>query len=174
MGSITPAQMFDHELNPIKGWWDMHALDKRVAIGTNPVVVQRGMVGYIHPVTLDFILGVVNGYMPLFTFPGENDFDANSDVGNISGGWLNTLVATGGYELESTEFVSGPAYDPQTPLTGATAADIGKLEPASGGICGVDMIVGIVSEQGPRTNDHGKDVVRFWPVYMPQRYCEGQ
>lgn len=166
MGSITPAQMFDHELNPVKGWWDMHALDKRVKIGTNPVTVVKGMVGYIHPTTLDYIVGVVNGYMPLFNFQGERDFDANSDVGNISGGYLNALVATGGYELETTEFVSGPAYDPQTPLTGAAAADIGKLEP-SAGWAGGDMIVGIVSEQGPRTNDHGKDVIRFWPVFAP-------
>jgi hypothetical protein len=29
------------------------------------------------------------------------------------------------------------------------------------------MIVGVVSEQGPRTNDHGKDVIRFWPVFAP-------
>jgi len=166
MGNITPAQMFDHELNPIKGWWDMHALDKRVAIGTNSVTVMKGMVGYIHPTTRDFILGVVNGYMPLFCFQGELDFDANSDVGNISGGYLNTLVATGGYELETTEFVAGETYDPQTPLTGATAADLGKLTP-SAGWSGGDMIVGIVSDQGPRTNDHGKDVIRLWPVFAP-------
>jgi len=166
MGNITPAQMFDHELNPIKGWWDMHALDKRVQIGTNAVEVQKGMVGYIDPSTSTFLLGVVNGYMPLFTFPGENSFDANSDVGNISGGWLNCLVATGGYELETTEFVSGPTYDPQTPLTGAAAADVGKVTP-SAGWAGGDMIVGIVSDQGPRTNDHGKDVIRFWPVFAP-------
>lgn len=167
MGNITPAQMFDHELNPVKGWWDMHALDKRVAISdSNPVTVQRGMVGYLHPTTLDFILGVVNGYMPMFTFPGELDYDANSDVGNISGGWLNCLVATGGYELETTEFVAGETYDPQTPLTGAVGADIGKITP-SAGWAGGDMIVGVVSEQGPRTNDHGKDVVRFWPVFQP-------
>lgn len=166
MGNITPAQMFDHELNPVKGWWDMHALDKRVAIGTNTVTVVKGMVGYLHPTTLDFILGVVNGYMPLFCFQGENDFDANSDVGNISGGYINALVATGGYELETTEFVSGGTYDPQTPLTGATGADLGKVTP-SAGWTGGDMIVGVVSEQGPRTNDHGKQVVRFWPVFAP-------
>jgi hypothetical protein len=130
------------------------------------------MVGYIHPTTVDFILGVVNGYMPLFTFPGEKDFDANSDVGNISGGWLNTLVATGGYELETTEFVAGGTYDPQTSLTGATGADIGKLRPTTHGWCGHAMIVGVVSEPGPRTNDHGKDVIRFWPVFCPNRQCD--
>lgn len=166
MGNITPAQMFDHELNPVKGWWDMHALDKRVEIGTNAVTVQRGMVGYIHPTTHDYILGVVNGYMPMFNFQSESDFDANSDVGNISGGWINCLVATGGYELETTEFVAGGSYDPQTPLTGASGADIGKLTP-SAGWAGGDMIVGIMSQPGPRTNDHGKEVIRFWSVFQP-------
>jgi hypothetical protein len=161
--------MFDHELNPVKGWWDMHALDKRVAISDqNGVTVVRGMVGYIDPTTSKFLVGGVNGSMPLFAFQGENDFDANSDVGNISGGYLNTLVATGGYELETTEFVDGETYDVNTPLICGTAGDIGKVTPGTGWNA-AEQVVGIVSEAGPRTNDHGKEVVKFWPVFIPDR-----
>lgn len=167
MGTLTPAQMFDHELNPVKGWWDMHALDKNVAIGTNTVVVVKGMAGYLDPTTATFILGIVNGYMPLFAFQGENDFDANSDVGNISGGHINTLVATGGYELETTEYVAG-SYPSQTALTiQSSGANKGKLTSAA--VVGTSPIVGIVSDAGPITNDNGKTVLRFWPVYLPSR-----
>lgn len=169
MGTLNPSQMYDHELNPVKGWWDMHALDKRVEISDqNSVTVVKGMVGYLDPTTSKFLVGVVNGYMPMWAFQGENDFDANSDVGNISGGVLNCLVATGGYELETTEFVDGETYTPQVPLTGAAGADVGKLTP-SANWASADQIVGVVSEDGPRTNDHGKEVVKFWPVFNPSR-----
>ena len=167
-GTLTPAQMYDHELNPVKGWPAINALDKSASIGDQVTGIIAGMC-----VSLDgdskFQRGCPNGSMPLFAFQSQNDFDVNSDVGNISGGKLMALVATGGYELETTEFL-GISFVPNAVLTSeeAVADDIGKLKVTTIDDA-TDMIVGVVSDEGPITNENGKNVVRFWPVYMPQR-----
>jgi hypothetical protein len=167
-GTLTPAQMYDHELNPVKGWPRIHALDKHAEVGSGVTGIIAGMC-----LSLDsdgkYQRGCANGAMPLFVFQNQNDFDANSDVGNISGGVLMTLVATGGYELESTEF-TGASFVPNAPLTVENTAgdDQGKLKVTTIDHA-TDMVVGVVSDAGPITNENGKTVVRFWPVYMPQR-----
>lgn len=167
-GTLTPAQAYDHELNPVKGWPAINALDKHADIADGVTGIIAGMC-----VSLDangkYQRGCANGAMPLFAFQSQNDFDVNSDVGNLSGGVLMALVATGGYELESTEF-TGVSFTPNAVLTAenVAGANQGKLKVTTIGHA-TDMVVGVVSDEGPLTNDHGKTVVRFWPVYMPQR-----
>lgn len=167
-GTLTPAQMFDHELNPVKGWPSITALDKSAAIGDGVTGIAAGMCLSLNS-SGKYQRGCPNGSMPLFAFQNQNDFDVNSDLGNLSGGVLMTLVATGGYELETTEFL-GVSYVPNAPLTceQSVTADIGKLKVTTIAHA-TDMIVGVVSDEGPITNDNAKNVVRFWPVYMPQR-----
>ena len=168
-GTITPAQMFDHELGGLKGWPSPYALDKRAQAITGAEGIAAGMGVYLDPTTGKAVRGAVNGSMPLFAFQGQNDFDVNGDVGNIISGYLNTLVATGAYELETTEFVSPDTYNLNDVLTVSNVSDStrGKLKKTT--LSSTDMIVGVVSEAGPITNSNGKGVIRFWPVYMPSR-----
>lgn len=96
-------------------------------------------------------------------------------------GKLSGLVATGGYELESTEFDTDQTYSPNDPLravTSNTDADAGKLTnkgntgagnpgfTASAFTVYTDSTVGVVS-RGKYTNKHGKQALAFWPVYLP-------
>ena len=70
------------------------------------------------------------------------------------------LVATGAYELTSTEFVAD-TYAPNDALTSDTAgANAGLLKK---GTMYTDMIVGIVS-RGQVDNGYGFDSIAFWPV----------
>ena len=177
-GTLVPGQMFDHELNAVKGWPSPYAVDHRIQPYNSSEGILPGMVVHKDPATSRAIRGLTAAttQMPLFAFQGQNDFDVNGDVGNIIGGWLNTLVAIGSYELESTEFESPVTYDVNDPLTSpvhAVSSTLkGKLVKTV--LCADEIICGIVSEKGPLTNDFGKQVVRFWPVFIPSRMCNRQ
>ncbi len=180
-GTLVPPQMFDHTLDPIKGWGtDMHVVDKRGQLDPEETVgAKAGMCVHLDPTTGLLQKGIVAGAMALFIWNNKDDFDVNGDVGSIQSNIVNTLVAIGAYELQTTEFVEGEDYVPNTPLTSAPGdgADSGKLVP---GVIGTDDIVGIVSDNSnngslpgntattlPFTNEFGKDVINFWPVFCP-------
>ena len=172
----SPAQMVDHELNPIKGWPGPAALDKSKAIHAGETI-QRGRVMSIDPVFDEFVLGAPDNAMPIFAFPSSADFDVYSDDGNMSGGHGMGLVATGGFEVETTEYL-GTSFAPNTPLTTHNDADSDKgkvkecdfcvFPPNKETVC----ICGIVSDAGPLTNEFRKTVVRFWTVYLPDRVAD--
>lgn len=170
-GTIRPAQMFDHELNALKGWPSPYALDKRAQPDDQETGILAGMCVYLDPTSKKAKRGCVNGYMPLFVFQGQNEFDVNGDVGNIISGYFNTLVATGAYELETTEFVTPDTYQLNDALTVENAGiNQGKLKKATNPWTGgTEMIVGIVSVDGNTTNSNGINTIKFWPVYMPYR-----
>jgi len=158
--------MFDHELNPLKGWPSPYAVDKRVQIDPSVVTPTRaGQVLYIDPVSGKAKPGTIAGAMALFAFQNQNDFDVNGDVGNIISNWVNCLVAKGAYELEDTEFV-GVSFAPNDPL-GVDAS--GNLIALVGGLAGANNCVGVISEAGPAVNSFSKNVIRFWPVFLPKR-----
>jgi hypothetical protein len=96
----------------------------------------------------------------------------NGDVGNIISGMLNSLPATGAYELQTTEFVAG-SYLPNDPLTVSVAADPtkGKLIKAviSDSIDGGLQIVGIVSQPNS-TDEYAVAQLNFWPCFIPYRH----
>lgn len=180
------GQMYDHELNPYRGWSGDRGvvLEKALAISDeNSNKIYAGCCVYVDP-NNKFRLGIrdtgstASTRVPCFAFQNEDDFDVNSDLGNISGGVLMALCALGDFELETTQFDtgSGEDYTPGTLLT-ATAADAegganssdGNLLP---GDIGTDPIVGIISEQGTNSdhsfeNEHGQNVIRFWSWFFP-------
>jgi hypothetical protein len=174
-GTYTPAQMFDHTLNPVKGWPSPYALDKTKAIADGETGIVAGRVCYIDPVTDKIKLGCPfdadTASMPLFAFPNQTDFDVMSDVGNISGGNMVFLVGVGAYELESTEYVDA-GFDPNVPLTvvNDAGADLGKLKATT--LSTTDLIVGVVSDKGSLTSEYKKLYIRFWPVYLPYRVAQ--
>jgi hypothetical protein len=165
-GTIVPAQSFDHELNALKGWPSPYGLDKSAQAGAGVTGIKAGMVISLNSLE-KFKRGCINGEMPIFAFPNQTDFDVDGDRGNIIGGNVMGLVATGGYEFESTEYM-GAGFAPNVPLMAHNTADAdqGKLKITTLGSS--EMIVGICSK-APYLNDHGKNFLRFWPVFLPKR-----
>ncbi len=147
-----------------------------------------------------FQLGLEENAMPIFILQNSYDHDVAGPDGNIIGafnagsvdestgrytpagytaasrapisGIMNGLVATGGYEIKSTEFDASETYTPNMPLTAGAPgeADAGLLKP--GEHC-VDTICGIVSDVIPAggiVNEHRVSVISFWSVFLP--VCE--
>jgi hypothetical protein len=161
--------MFDHELNPRKGWPSPYAVDYAAEYADGET--DYAYAGRV--VSLDangkFEMGLsADSAMAIFLFQNYTDFDVRSDVGNISGEKGSGLVAIGAYELQSTEFVAD-TYVPNDLLTvddgSGTAADVGKLKK---GTLGADPIVGVVSSgQSDSEHDATIKLLAFWPVYQP-------
>lgn len=170
-----PAQMYDHELNPVKGWPSPYAVDKALDL-VGDKACNRGMVLSINH-NGKFVVGLYCGAMPIFALNSSTDFDVRGDDGNLVGGangvpHMSGLVAVTGLEVESTEYDSGEAYLPNQTLTAGEpdAADAGVLKP---GTAYADTICGVVSD-GILTNEFKKTVVRFWPVWLPPLECAGR
>ena len=132
-----PAQMFDHELNPVKGWPSPYAVDKSLDL-VGDKACNRGMVMSINS-NGKFVVGLYCAAMPIFALNSSGDFDVRGDDGNLVGGLggvshMSGLVAVSALEVESTEYDAAETYLPNTPLTAGEpdAADAGVLKP--GGI----------------------------------------
>jgi hypothetical protein len=168
---VTPAQMFDRRLNPTKGWPSPYALDKAKEL-TEGDETKAGMIMHVDPVTNRFKRGLPDREVPIFAWNSEGDFDAGgvdegniSNYGNMKG--LSGLVCLGAFEVETTEFVAGEVYAPNTPLKvnqgDVLPADLGKVMP---GEFYTNTIVGVVSD-GQSANTHGRQVVACWTYFLP-------
>ena len=188
MTQYAPSLMFEHALNAAKGWFQPTALDFQAKLSANVTFnPPAGRVAHLNAAG-EFEMGMIARCMPLFLWNGINDFDV-SNPGMTAGGHfvqqaiaptgkMQSLVATGGYELESTEFDSENVYAPNDLLT-ATASNSnadtgGVLTNAGTGSHGnvkqfVDPCCGIVS-RGSYNNEHGVAVVAFWPIVLPGTY----
>ncbi len=176
----NPSQMFDHTLDAVKGWFHEAALDHSASLDTG--AANQGMC-----VSLDssgeFTLGLDNANaMPIFLLNSSGD----PDVANAGGdywvaisptGKMSGLVATGGYELETTEFTAA-TYLPNQPLTATSAGLLFNSDgsnpvtaPWKASSPTTVPVVGVCSQGSPSAapveNSHGVDVLRFWPVYIP-------
>ena len=174
---MQPSQMFDHRLNPLKGWPSPYALDKAKEVGTatEEQGIRAGMVIHIDAATQLFKRGLPGNQMPIFAWNDYASFDTmGGDDGNISlqGNMkgLSGMVATGAFELQTTEFVTGQTYSPNTALTVNNAAgdDLGKVTP---GNFYADVICGVVSD-GQSTNANGSSVVAFWSYFLPSLHIQ--
>ncbi len=189
------SQMFDHALNALKGWPSPYALDFKgnlhEAVTIDPFPAGRCV--HIHELDAadygpgtsggdaQFQTGVDGTQMALFTLQGSTSFDvANSGAGGGRTDWyaihprgfIAVLVATGAYELETTEYDTAQTYLPNEPLTGIVGNT--DADPETGGGCltnacevYTDAVCGVVS-RGTYTNSYGKSVLAFWPVYLPE------
>lgn len=176
-----PGQMFDHMLNPAKGWPHMAALDFQARQSMNVLYRMRaGQVGHIN-LAGELEPGVQLYQMGLFLFQGADDLDVNNQGNDqwipISpSGRIMCLVAGGDYELESTEFISSLVFQPNNLLrspVGNTAPDeflSGMLRndaiPAPLYGVAAPAIVGVVS-RGVFNNAYGRRVLAFWPRWLP-------
>lgn len=182
----TPVQMFDNMLDALKGWPSPYALDKSVDLAAGEPTVVAGRVLSLNA-SGKFQLGLACNAMPIFAWQKSTDFDVVGDDGNLvgSGGGdptggspvpkLSGLVATGAYELQSTEFDATQAYAPNAPLTAGApgAADAGVIKPAAGGNFYGETVCGVVSDGVGASENHGIDLLTFWSVFIPALECPG-
>jgi len=167
MGNLNPKGMFASLINVVKGPSKMHRLDYAAAPAPGETIVE-GAVCSLNNAGL-LVNGVsvgtgANRPMPMFAIQGINDFDANSDVGNMSGGVMSAYVATGGYEIETTEFVSA-AYKSNDLLT-ADSTEVGKLSKCTVAPYDAEVVVGCVSKSVFKNAD-SLDVLSFWSMFLP-------
>lgn len=178
----APTNMTAETLNALKGWPAPHALDFEAKL--NPAITERVARGAVVHVDSGgtFSLGCDDtalSPMPLFLFPASDDEDVSNDspdASTVAGafvpisptGVMVALVATGAYELVSTNYVDA-AYAPNDKLT----ADIGT-DPVTGdagqlkaGVIDTDVICGVVS-RGVVNNGYGHNALAFWPVWFPK------
>jgi len=182
-------QMYDHHLDPVRGWWELRSLTKVVSVDPEgDAFIYNGMVGYKHT-NGKFRAGmpVTGHYMPLFCRTTESDHDVNRVEGNIAAQrspfgprnpaeftspvntpkniGLQTLVGTGGFELGTTEFKAADNADfaPNVWLTSEinSHADAGLLKPVAQVTGTPKTYVGMVSD-GVSNNKHGKPMLYFW------------
>ena len=174
----SPAQMFDHELNGVKGfqpgmpWIVDKAVDLDDAVTATDV--KAGMVMHQDPTSKKFKLGAgtVSGtvaQMTYFVFQNGDDFDVLGDDGNIVGaqsagqvGRLMGVASNQAAELETTEYDSG-TYTPGKLLIAGTD---GKLELY---VSGAAILVGTVTD-GVITSEHSSAIslLRFHSIWHPK------
>jgi len=174
MGTLSPGNMFDHTQIELSGRSTMHALDFAApASSAETVEIKEGGIMTLNA-SGEFVAGLGDSVdnkavaskapMALIAIQGVNDFDANSDIGNTSGGVMSGLVASGGYEIQTTEFVAG-TYAPNDLLTFGVTTNRGKIVKAAAAYS-TQQCFGIVS-RGTDTNAYNKSVISFWTVVCP-------
>jgi hypothetical protein len=199
-----PMMMFQHCLDELKGWPDESALDYDAFLapsGTNsaapapPLYVNVAPVyggACVHVNSLgQFVLGVGPTDMAIFLLQGSQELDVGNPGGNnwtpiAPTGKMSGLVATGAYELETTEFdptVACTTFLPgmqltsplETAITGTDLTSAGKLFAQTnwpGGTAGTAVkgtanpVCAVASRIG-HINHNKVPVVSFWPVYVP-------
>lgn len=175
---VAPNLMYEHTLNAIKGWFQPAALDFDAVVSANVTVdLPAGRVVHLNAVG-EFQTGVEGTHMGIFLLQGTDAADVANDGTTLAGNFMHQaimptgvnsgLVATGAYELESTEFNSALDYPPNQCLTAtindANATTGGRL---TTGTAYTNNICGVVS-RGVYTNAHGISVLAFWPVWLPE------
>lgn len=174
--SLLPNQMYDNELNPVKGWFEKAALDKSAPFApTEGKVLHNGMVMSLNPARR-LVQGLACGAVGVLAFQNEYDFDVVGDPGNTVGksfklnsadGTVSGLVVTGGFEVWSTEFdeTEEDLFVPNTPITSPEPGeeDAGILKV---GTWHEDTVCGIVSD-GVFANENGIKCLQFWTYFLP-------
>jgi len=194
MPGTAPSLMFEHALSHPKGWFEPSALDY-VAKLAAAVTIEAfgGRVVHVNAAG-EFEMGIANTQMAIFLLQADTDFDVSNPgttpAGNFMhqavapAGNMSGLVATGGYELESTEFDKTPnaAFAPNqllTALADNTDQDTGGVlandRAGAGGSTGpvrqyTDPACGVVTGKNVRKNEHNVDVISFWPIYLPAAF----
>ena len=185
------SQMFEQGLDAVKGWFHLAALDKSAKLNstllTGSTAVPAGRVAHLNA-SGEFVLGCENLEMPIFLWNGKDHPDVyNSGVSPTTStthwtaisptGVMSGLVATGGYELQTTEFETDTyAINDALTADNAVSTTDGKLAKRTSGtqVCGI-CSVHVGGEQGVSqgtanpvgTNAHGVSTITFWPVFVP-------
>lgn len=179
MAFSVPGLIAVNELNPARGWPNDNPLEcfarKDAAVLYS---LRAGQCVHLNT-ALAYEPGVQLTQMAIFLMQGSADPDTlitgNAEYSPVTPyGNIQGLVATGAYELETTEFVTSLTYTTNQPLR-SPVGNAGSNESGStaSGVLRNDTItlyttavVGVVS-RGVFTNKKGMSVLAFWPVYCP-------
>lgn len=185
------AQMFEQALDVMKGWFHGHALDKSAklsaALLNSATAVPAGRVAHLNS-DGEFELGPTGHQMPIYLWNGKNHPDVyNPGTSPITSvqhwvaiaptGVMSGLVATGGYELQTTEFDSEQSYacndlltcDANGVLTNDSVTQYTTL------VCGIASSH-VQEEADPLSpangnpvgyNSHGVQTLTFWSYFLP-------
>ena len=183
------AQMYEQSLDAIKGFYSPSALEKvrplAAALLNSLTVIPAGRVAHIDAAG-NWALGGSGTQMPCFLWQGSKDPDVFNDGVSAATGtrhWTSVLpsgemkgvVATGGYELQTTEYDATQVYAPNQLLT---ASAVGILTNV-GAVQYTNWICGVTSwhelnraEATPATaptgnNLHNVATLTFWTYFLP-------
>jgi hypothetical protein len=180
--AYAPDLMFEHGLDVKKGWFDMASLDYSAKLSSSVTfTLPRGRVVHLELASGKevFLPGVSGSHMAIFLLNGATDADV-SNPGTTAGGKfmhqavsptgkLSGLVATGGYEIATTEFDADQTYNPGDLLTAGTStsnAATGGVLTNQSAVQYVNAVCGVVSS-GAAKNHNGVQTLSFWSVYLP-------
>jgi len=181
----VPSQTYSHHLNPTKGWPHPGAMDFTAKVSANVLYDMRaGQCAHLNS-SGQLEPGVQLAQMPLFLFQGVNEHDTNNASGDewipvTPSGNIMCIPGKAAVELETTEFVPSLTYAPNDLLrspvgnsSGAEALTNDRPTTSSSGVLRNDSVtlyttavVGVVS-RGVFTNYFKKQLLAFWPVYLP-------
>ena len=178
----APDLMFEHGLDVKKGWFDMASLDYSAKLASSVSFdVPRGRVVHLELSGGKevFLPGVSGSHMGIFLLNGATDADVSNPGTTAAGnfmhkaiaptGKLSGLVATGGYEISTTEFDTSRTYasgDLLTAEQSLTDVAVGGVLTNDGVVQYVNPVVGVVSS-GKAKNHNGIQALSFWCVWLP-------
>lgn len=175
----APGLMYEHGFDAKKGWFDMASLDYDAKLSANVTFdVPRGRVVHLNE-DGEFEMGVHETGVAIFLLNGSDDFDVNNPGTTPGGlfmhraiaptGKMSGLVATGGYELDNTEFNDELDYLPGDLLTAGTSNTVlatGGVLTNAAAVQFVNPICGVVSS-GAHQNHNGVRTLSYWTVWLP-------
>lgn len=167
-----------------KGWFDMASLDYSAKL--SPSVTTEVPAGRVVHVDANgnFTPGAHNTNVAIFLIQGSDDADVSNPGGDLSdpsvflhvpvrpSGNMSGLVATGGYEIATTEFDKTKTYTPGDLLT----ADNTGVITNAGVVQYVNPVVGVVSSGRSGMSSFGGNAqlnhnnipsLSFWCCWLP-------
>jgi len=183
------AQMFEQALDALKGWFGIGSLDKAApmlqALLDAATATPAGRGGFIDA-NGNMDVGPTGNQMPIYLWNGSNHPDVSNPgtspvtstthwVAISPTGIVSGLVATGGYEIQTTEFDGDQSYAANDPLT-SDANGVMTNESVNPGvthICGLASFhqQGDVNQAAATSpvgnNAHGVSVLSFWSYFLP-------
>jgi hypothetical protein len=181
MPTTTPLrQMFDHVLEPIKGWFDENALDKVAVLSSNVTFspVYKGRVAHLNSVG-QFEMGATGHQVPIILAQNSDDADVarNADavhaIYDASGGVdglpiMSGWAMNGDFEIETAEFDTTQSYaynDPVRAVASNTVAATGGTLTNAGVTLGTNCVCGWVSLPA-YLNENNINVLRIWTAFI--------
>lgn len=113
----------------------------------------------------------INLPMPMWALKNTTDAGVTQWGNNAFSGSYNGLVATGGYEIETSEFDSTKTYAVNDAVV-PDAITAGRVTKATEDVYGETPVVGIVSAACSASaltvnGETGTTTLRFWSVFIP-------
>jgi len=114
----------------------------------------------------NLVAGAGSHKMPMWAKNSSDDYDVSAQAGGFTGDEPGCYVATGGFELYTTEYVAGTYVPGSTLLAAATGDDAGKVTAAAAQYSD-DDVIGCVSKGTQEDESYNQDVLYFWPTFIP-------